>query len=77
MLTDQKWENIEEDIGKGVQQHDQNTGPEQPVSRRGPLKEDFWVPEAQTCDGEERVVLGNSGYNSLSGGDKRGCNWRC
>lgn len=74
MLTDQGGEGVEEDIGEGVQQHDQNTGPEQPETGRGFLKKDVWVQKTQTCHGKERVVLGNGGYDSLAGRDEQGCN---
>ena len=70
MLTDQGRKDTDEDVGEGVQQHDQDTRPEQPVTWRGVFKEDFWILEAQAGDREEREFLGNGLCDSLAGGDK-------
>ena len=35
MLTDWGQEDTDEDVSEGVQQHDQDAGPEQPMTRRG------------------------------------------
>ena len=69
MLTDQGWEDAE-DVSEGVQQHDQDTGSEQPVGWRGVVKENLWILEAQAGDREEREFLGNGLCDSLAGGDK-------
>ena len=58
MLTGQGWDDIGGDISEGVQQRDQNAGPEQPVTRRGVLEEDRWVL---------KLAIGNRG-NSLEMG---------
>jgi hypothetical protein len=75
VLTDQGRKDAEEDVGEGVQQHDQDTGPEQPVTRRRCLNEDLWVLERQVDDREERKLSGSGLRDSLAGSDKRGSDW--
>ena len=70
MLTAQGWEDTDEDVSEGVQQHDQDTGPGKPVAGRGVLEEDFWILEAQASDREGREFLGNGLFDGLAGGDK-------
>ena len=69
MLTDQGWEDAE-DVSEGAQQHDQDTGSEQPVAWRGVFTENLWILEARAGDREEREFLGNGLCDSLAGGDK-------
>jgi len=59
ILTDQGGKCTDDDVSEGVQQHDQDTGPEQPITGRRVLEEDLWVPEAQAGHCEERELLGN------------------
>lgn len=75
MLTDQGRKDVKKDIGEGVRQHDQDTGPEQPVAGGGVLKEELWVVEAQATDREEGEIFRNGFANGLSGGDKRRSDW--
>ena len=75
MLTDEGRKRAEEDVGEGVQQHDQNTRPEQPVTGGGVRKEDLWVLETQAGDREQGEVLGDGHCNSLPGGNKRRGDW--